>query len=367
MIYLDHNASTPLAPEVKAAMLPWLDNATGNPSSGHACGQACREAVERARRQVAHLLGCHPGEILFTSGGTESNNWVLQGLARRFGPCHMISSAVEHPAVLEVLRFLAGQGVESTILPVDAQGRVDPAAVEGALRPHTRLVSLMLAQNETGVLQPVRQVAELCRGRGILCHTDAAQAVGKIPVDVEELGVDLLSVAGHKFNAPKGVGALFVRKGLSLPPLMFGAGHEGGLRPGTENVLALVGLGAAARLWAEEGESLRGRMTLLRDQLEAELRKLLPDLKVNGQGAPRLPNTLSVVLPGARVDERLARCPELAASAGAACHADSATPSHVLRAMGLPDHEATRTLRLSVGLGNTEEEMRLAAAGLARD
>jgi cysteine desulfurase len=365
MIYLDHNASTPLAPPVKAALLPWLDGATGNPSSGHAFGQACKAAVEQARRELAALLGCHPFEVLFTSGGTESNNWVLQGLFRRFGPCHMVTSAVEHPAILEVLRWLAGNGVDVTILPVDGQGRVRVEDVESALRSDTRLVSLMLAQNETGVLQPVREVASLCRERGVLCHTDAAQAVGKIPVDVEELGVDLLSVAGHKLNAPKGVGALYLRNGVELPPLLFGAGHERGLRPGTENVLEVVALGAAARLWREDGDALRGEMRRLRDRLEAELRARVPGLRIHGEGAERLPNTSSVFLPGLRVDDRLARCPELAASAGAACHADNSAPSHVLTAMGLPAEVAERTLRLSVGLGNTEEEMVAAAQMLA--
>lgn len=366
MIYLDHNASTPLAPRVKAAILPWLDGAVGNPSSGHAFGQACRAAVDRARRQLATLLGCHPIEILFTSGGTESNNWVLQGLARRFGPCHFITSAVEHPAILEVCRFLESQGVESTLLPVDAQGRVRVEDARRALRPDTRLLSVMLAQNETGVLQPVRELAALCRERGILCHTDAAQALGKIPVDVDELGVDLLSVAGHKFNAPKGVGALYLRNGVDLPPFLFGAGHERGLRPGTENVLEIVGLGAAAERITQEGEALGAEQRRLRDRLELELRRRLPGLRINGGEAERLPNTCNATLPGRRVDDLLYRCPDLAASAGAACHADSSAPSHVLTAMGLPPEEAERTLRLSVGLGNTEEEMVQAAELLAR-
>lgn len=361
MIYLDHNASTPLAPQVKAALLPWLDGATGNPSSGHAFGQACREAVERARRELASLLGCHPFEVVFTSGGTESNNWVLQGLFRRFGPCHMVTSAVEHPAILEVCRWLGGQGVDVTVLPVDRAGRVQVEDFTRALRPDTRLVSVMLAQNETGVLQPLRELAALCRERGVLCHTDAAQAVGKVPVDVEELGVDLLSVAGHKLNAPKGVGALYIRNGVDLPPLLFGAGHERGLRPGTENVLEVVALGAAARLWQEEGAALRTRMHVLRDLLEEELRARVPGLVVHGGDVERLPNTCSVFLPGSRVDDRLARCPGLAASAGAACHADSSAPSHVLTAMGIAPEVAERTLRLSVGLGNTEEEMVAAA------
>jgi cysteine desulfurase len=366
MIYLDHNASTPLAPEVKAAMLPWLDDATGNPSSGHALGQACRAAVEKARRQVAALLGCHPIEILFTGGGTESNNWVLQGLARRFGPCHVVVSAVEHPAILEVCRFLVTQDVETSILPVDEQCRTSVEDVSRALRPDTRLVSVMLANNETGALQPLTEIAALCRARGVLCHTDAAQAVGKIPVRVDELGVDLLSVAGHKLNAPKGVGALYLRHGVELPPLMHGAGHERGLRPGTENVLGIVGLGAAAERFSEDGERIRAEQARLRDHLETELRRRAPGLRVNCIDVPRLPNTSSVTIPGRRVDELLARCPELAASAGAACHADSTSPSHVLKAMGLSDADAASTVRLSCGLGNTAEEMIAAAEMLAR-
>ena len=366
MIYLDHNASTPLAPEVKAAMLPWLDGAVGNPSSGHAFGQAGRAAVERARRQLAALLGCHPIEVYFTSGGTEADNWALQGLARRFGPCHFVVGSVEHPAILEVCRFLASQGVETTLLPVDSQCRVDVADLERALRPDTRLVSVMLANNETGALQPVAEIATLCRSRGILCHTDAAQAVGKVPVRVDELGVDLLSVAGHKFNAPKGVGALVLRQGVELPPLMFGAGHERGLRPGTENVLEIVGLGAAAQRFTEDGERIMRETLRLRDALERELLRRLPGIRVNSADTARLPNTSSVTLPGLRVDELLARCPHLAASAGAACHADSTSPSHVLKAMGLSDADAAATVRLSGGLGNTEEEMVQAAEMLER-
>jgi cysteine desulfurase len=366
MLYLDHNASTPLAPEVKAAMLPWLDGATGNPSSGHAFGLAGRAAVDKARRRVATLLGCHPIELFFTSGGTESNNWALQGLARRFGPCHMLVSAVEHPAVLEVCRFLENQGVETTRLPVDGNCRISVADAERALRPDTRLVSVMLANNETGALQPVKELAALCRSRGVLCHTDAAQALGKISVDVGALGVDLLSVAGHKFNAPKGVGALFLRNGVELPPLLFGAGHERGLRPGTENVLEIVGLGAAAERFTEDGEQITTKMRRLRDRLETELQRRIPGMRIHSAGAERLPNTCNVYLPGRRVDDLLLRCPELAASAGAACHADSTSPSHVLTAMGLAAEHAARTLRLSVGLGNTEEEMVQVAELLAR-
>lgn len=365
-IYLDHNASTPLAPEVVLAMRPWLEGATGNPSSGHVYGRRGRDAIERARREVAALLGCHPIELLFTSGGTESNNMVLQGLFRRFGPCHMITTAVEHPAILEVCGWLETQGCAITRLPVDGLCRVDPAAIEAALRPETRLLSVMLANNECGTLQPVAELAAIARRAGVLVHCDAAQAVGKIPVDLRELGVDFLTVAGHKLNAPKGVGALFVKNGTELPPLLFGAGHERGLRPGTENVLELVGLGAAARRFARDGEEIVAQAGRTRDRLEAELSARVPGLRVNGDRANRLPNTASVTFPDVAVDDLLAACPEVAGSAGAACHADLTTPSHVLAAMGFSPEEARRTARLSTGLGSTEEEMVRAAEALAR-
>jgi cysteine desulfurase len=364
-IYLDHNASTPLAPEVVAAMEPWLRAATGNPTSGHVYGQRSRDAVERARRELATLLGCHPIEVCFTASGTEANNMVLQGVFRRFGPCHMVTTAVEHPAVLEVCAWLETQGCQVTRLPVDGRCQLDPAALEAALRPETRLLSVMLANNETGTLLPVAELARRARRAGVLVHCDAAQAVGKIPVAVGELGVDFLSVAGHKFNAPKGVGALYIRTGIPLPPLLFGAGHERGLRPGTENVLELVGLGAAARRFVEEGPQILAAARRVRDRLEAELLARVPGLRINGDREQRLPNTASLSFPAAAVDDLLAACPEVAASAGAACHADQTTPSHVLSAMGFSPAEARRTARLSVGLGSTEELMVAAATALA--
>lgn len=364
-IYLDHNASTPLRPDVITTMIPWLEGATGNPSSGHGYGQACRQAVDRARRQVASLLGCHPIELLFTSGGTESNNMVLQGVARRFGACHMVTSVIEHPAILEVCRWLETQGVAVDYLPADGTGRVTPQDLAAALRPDTRLVSIMLANNELGTIQPIRELATLAREAGALMHTDAAQAIGKIVVDVRELGVDLLTVAGHKFNAPKGVGALFIRNGVELPPLMFGAGHERGLRPGTENVLELVGLGAAAAGQADGMEGQSRHYGALRDRFEAGLANAIPGLRINGDLEGRLPNTSSLTFPGKRVEDLLAACPGIAASAGAACHADQTTPSHVLSAIGMQAEEAACTGRFSVGYGTTEADVDRAVELLA--
>jgi cysteine desulfurase len=360
-IYLDHNASTPLAPSVIQAMQPWLAEATGNPSSGHSAGRRSRDAVDRARRQLAGLLGCHPIEMIFTGGGTESNNMVLQGLARRFPGSHFITSAVEHPAILEVCRWLEGQGIQLTILPVDRTGMVAPRDLEAAMRPETKLVSIMLANNELGTLNPIAELAEVAHAGGALMHTDAAQALGKIPVKVSELGVDLLSVAGHKLNAPKGVGALYLKNGVELPPLMFGAGHERGYRPGTENVLELVGLGAAAALWTEEVEGQARHYRRLRDRFEALLKAGIPGLGINGHLEKRLPNTSSLSFPGLRMEDLLLLCPQIEASAGAACHADQTTPSHVLSAIGLDPESAACTGRFSIGLGTTEEDVELAA------
>ncbi|MFA5729506.1 MAG: cysteine desulfurase family protein, partial [Candidatus Neomarinimicrobiota bacterium] len=248
-IYLDYNASTPLLPEVREAMLPWLKNGFGNPSSSHFYGQKSKQAIENARRQVADLLNCQPEEIIFTSGGSESNNLAVRGVAELHPGGHIITSIIEHPAVLEVCRYLENNNFKVTYLPVTADGLVEVSAVAAAIRPDTFLITIMLANNEIGTLQAVREIAEIAHAHGILVHTDAAQAVGKMPVDVHELGVDLLSVAGHKMYAPKGVGALYISTGVRITPLFHGAGHEHGLRPGTENVLEIVGLGQAAEVF----------------------------------------------------------------------------------------------------------------------
>ncbi len=359
-IYLDYNATTPIAPQVAEAMLPYLYGVFGNPSSAHSYGLEARQALERSRGQVAALLNAQPEEITFTSGGTESNNLALRGLARG----HIITSMVEHPAVLQVCEHLEHQGIKLTRLPVDERGLVDPEDLRVALRPETSLVSIMLANNEVGSIQPIRALAKITHAAGALFHTDAAQAVGKIPVDVRELGVDLLSVAGHKLYGPKGVGALYVRAKLELPPLLLGGGHERGVRPGTENVLLLVGLGAACALAQEKLLEEGARLEGLRDQLEEALRARLGErLRLNGDREYRLPNTLNLSIRGLAADTLLAEiADEVAASAGSACHTgEEIEISPVLQAMAVPMEWAMGTLRLSLGRGSCAEEIERAA------
>ena len=363
-IYLDYNATTPIDPRVAGAMQPFLSGGFGNPSSAHAEGRKAKSALEDARLRVASCLSCTPAEVVLTSGGSESNNLAIRGLVEARGGGHVITSAVEHPAVLEVVLALEIEGrIELTIVGVDTFGRVDPAEVDAALREDTVLVSLMLANNEVGTLQPVREVAALCRQRGVAVHSDAAQAVGKVPVDVNDLGVDLLSVAGHKLYAPKGIGALFIRDGLRIEPQIRGAGHERGRRAGTENVLLAVGLGTACELAAREVVAEHAKLGGLRDLLAAKLREGRGDVVVHGHPEHRLPNTLSVAFPGCVADELLeSLADELAASAGAACHAGAATVSHVLLAMQVDPEIAAATVRLSVGRFTTEEEVERGAA-----
>jgi cysteine desulfurase len=366
-IYLDANATTPIHERVAAAMEPYLRTCFGNPSSEHEAGRRTAAAVARAREQVAALLGCSPGEIVFTGGGSEANNLALKGLAwGRDRPGHMVISTVEHPAVTQPARFLERLGWSLSVVPVGRDGRMDPGAVEESLRPDTTLVSIMHANNETGALSPIAAIAERCRERGVLVHTDAAQSVGKVPARVGDLGVDLLTVAAHKFYGPKGVGALYVREGLRLEPLIHGAGHEGGRRAGTENVLGIVGLGAAALLALDQGlEAQADRVRLLRDRLHYLLQEAIPDLVLNGPPVERLPNTLNVSIPGILGREVLERAPEVAASTGSACHAGEDSPSAVLLAMGTPPSVALGALRLTLGLETTEEDVTRAAASLA--
>lgn len=362
-IYLDSNATTPIDPRVAEAMRPCLENFWGNPSSTHAEGRKARTALEAARAKVAACLGSRPGEVVFTSGGSEADNLAIRGLVEARGGGHVITSAVEHPAVLEVVLALEMEGrIALSIVGVDGLGRVDPEAVARALRADTVLVSLMLANNEVGTLQPVREVAELCRRRGVALHTDAAQAVGKLPVDVTELGVDLLTVAGHKLYAPKGVGALFVREGLELAPQIRGAGHERGRRAGTESVLLAAGLGAACELVQQGVEIEVQRLRGLRDRLEELLTTGFAGAIVYGDREHRLANTLSIGFPGADAASLLeALADEVAASAGAACHAGTATVSHVLQAMGVAPALAAATVRLSVGRFTAAAEVERAA------
>lgn len=359
MIYLDYNATTPVDPRVAEAMVPILTRVFGNPSSGHALGREARDVVETAREQVAACLACEPGEVYFTSGGSEANNWALHGAVEARGGGHIVVSAVEHPAILEPVRALERQGrIRLTVVGVDSQGVVDPDEVAAALAPDTVLVSVMLANNELGTLQPVKKIAEHCRKRGVLLHTDAAQAVGKIPVSAPELGVDMLTVAGHKLYAPKGVGALFIRRGVELTPLIRGAAHERGLRAGTENVAAVAGLGRACALATAETQAEGPRLAALRDRLEQALAAGFPSMVRHGHPTRRLPNTSSVAFPGVDANLLLTRlADQVAASAGAACHTDSVTPSHVLAAMGVETAIAMNTVRFSVGRFSTETEV----------
>ncbi|WP_322789157.1 cysteine desulfurase family protein [Thiohalocapsa halophila] len=362
MIYLDHNASTPLAPEVITAMQAALSDGFGNPSSPHWAGMPARALVEGARADVAALLGCAPDEIVFTSGGTEANNLALKGVfyanspSNRPGSAHLISSAIEHPAVTVPLRVLERLGARVTWLPVDSRGQVDPDDLRQALRPETRLVSIMHANNEVGSIQPIAECAAIAREHGVLFHSDAAQSVGKIPTRVDDLGLDLFSIAGHKFQAPKGVGALYVRQGVTLEPLLHGAGHEGGRRAGTESALLAAGLGTACRLAADL--SPMTRVEALRERLWQGLQARLGEPVVRfGDPTRCLPNTLGCAFVGERGGELLARLDGIAASAGSACHAGEVAPSAVLRAMGVPDALALGAVRFSLGRETTADEI----------
>jgi len=365
-LYLDYNATTPIAPSVQEAMLPLLTEHFGNPSSSHVLGRAAAEAVEDARGQLALLLGCDPDEIVFTSGGTESNNLALKGVLLREAPAaggHLIISAFEHPSVAAPAQFLERLGYVVTIVGVTGQGVVQPAAIRAAIRPDTRLVSIMHANNEVGTLQPLRQIAAICHEHEIPLHTDASQSVGKVRTLVDELEVDLLTVAGHKMYAPKGVGALYVRRGVELEPTQHGAGHEAGLRAGTENVASIAGLGRAASLAAKSLDQARERMTALRDRLWQQLAaEIGSPLVLHGALVERLPNTLSVSFPGVSGHELLARIPELCASTGSACHSTGRSISPTLAAMGVSDEAARGTVRLSVGWQTTDEDVDRAAS-----
>ena len=357
-IYLDYNATTPIAREVADAMAPYLYEYFGNPSSSHPYGVETKRAVETARGQVADTLGCQPSEVIFTSGGTESNNHAIKGvaLANRGRGDHVITCAVEHPAVIEVCRWLEEQGFRITVLPVDGEGLVEPADLERAMTPGTLLVTVMQANNEVGTIQPIAELAEIAHRHGALMHTDAAQAVAKIPVKVDELGVDLLSVAGHKLYAPKGIGALYVRNGVELAQLIHGAGHEGGRRPGTENVLEIVGLGKACQVGERDLEKNMVHFQDMRDRLHEGLGRELGSeaLRLNGHPEKRLPNTLSLSFRGVEANTLLSEVGEqVAASAGAACHADEVEVSSVLAAMKVPVEWAMGTVRFSVGRDTT--------------
>lgn len=360
-IYLDHAATTPVHPEVAEAMRRCLVDVWGNPSSIHAQGREARLAVEAARERVAALIGARPREIVFTSGGTEADNLAILGAARRRREKgdHVITSAVEHHAVLHACEALREEGFRVTVLPVDGDGLVDPEDLRRALDERTVLVSVMLANNEVGTIQPVRELAALARERGVPFHTDAVQAAGQIPVDVDDLGVDLLSLSGHKIYGPKGVGALFVRRGMRLDPLVYGGGQERRLRPGTENVPGIVGLGKAAELARQElPERARHAAALARRLREGVLERV-PATVLNGHPTRRLPNNVNVSILGVQAESVLLNLDlrGVAASSGSACAAGSLETSHVLRAMGVPAERAEGALRLTLGRGNTEDDV----------
>ena len=357
-VYLDNNATTPVLPEIFDAMRPYFEEQFGNASSIHHHGQETRAAVERARDTVAQLIGCRASEVVFTSGGTEADNLAISGLARPGD--HIISSTIEHHAVLNTCKHLESAGIEVTYVPVDGQGQVNPEDVRRALRPNTRLITIMTANNETGVLQPTAEIGKIAAEADVYFHTDAVQAAGKIPLEVNRIGCDLLSISGHKMHAPQGVGALYVRKGTLLQPLFHGGRHERARRAGTENVPGIVALGKAAelaRLGLENGD-LR-RIAALRDQIEEIIRREIETVGISGEGAPRVPNTTNIHFDHIEGEALVIALDlkGLAVSTGAACSSGALEPSHVLIAMGLRPDQARASLRFSLGKQNTKDDV----------
>jgi len=360
-VYLDNNATTPLLPEVFEAMRPYFAEHFGNASSIHHHGQETRAAVERAREAVAALLGCRSSEIVFTSGGTEGDNLAISGLARAGD--HVVSSTIEHHAVLNSCKHLEAIGCEVTYVPVDGRGLVDPEDVRRALRPNTKLITIMMANNETGVLQPVEEIGKIAAEADVYFHTDAVQAAGKVPIEVKRIGCDLLSISGHKLHAPQGVGALYVGKGTILQPMFYGGSHERSRRAGTENVPGIIGLGKAAEISREALD--RGdlaQMAAMRDHIEQTILSEVEATGVNGEGAPRVPNTTNIhfdYIEGEALVIAL-DLKGLAVSTGAACSSGAIEPSHVLTAMGLPPEIARASLRFSLGKQNTPDDVEFA-------
>ena len=366
MIYLDYNATTPIAREVAEAMMPFILEDFGNPSSAHPMGRRAKEALETARGQISTLLGCEENEIIFTSSGTESNNMVLKSLAwtlRNKGR-HIITTKIEHPAIINTALFLMETGCDVSFLPVDKYGQVDPDEVRKAIQKDTILITVMHANNETGTIQPLVEISSIAREYGILFHTDAGQTVGKIETKVDDLGVDFLTIAGHKIYAPKGVGALYIRKGVEIEPFMHGGGQEMGLRSSTENVILNVGLGRACELILDSLSDDMSRIRGLRDRLHDRIRSAIPDAVLNGHPEMRLPNTLFLSFPGMIGEEILREIPDLCTSTGAACHEQSVTLSHVLGAMGVSKQVGMGAIRLTLGRPTTEAEVDQAAQWL---
>jgi cysteine desulfurase len=366
-IYLDYNATTPTDPAAVEELLPYLTEVFGNPSSSHLYGKKAGEAVELARTRVAALLGCDSAQVIFTSGGTESNNQALIGaaFANRDRGKHIISTTIEHPAVLNTVHWLEGQGFTATYLPVDGAGRLDPQTVRLAITGETILICVMHANNEVGTIQPLAEIGAIAREKGIIFHTDAAQSVGKIPTRVDDLRVDLLTVAGHKLYAPKGIGALFIRSGIKINTFLHGAGQEGGRRAGTENVPYIVALGKAAELAAERLAADGARILSLREHFHKRLRDLADGVMLNGHPTERLSNTLNVSFHGVVGADLLAQTPEIAASTGSACHEGSGELSGVLKAMGTSSEQGFGAVRLSLGRLTTVEQIDRAAEVLA--
>lgn len=371
-IYLDHNATAPLHPEVLQAMEPYLRESYGNASSVHEPGRIAREAVEKARAETAALLGADAREIIFTSGGTESDNIAIRGVSERFSAGgklpHIITSAIEHPAVLNVCQYLEKQGYPVTFMPVDEGARVDAAAVAAAIREDTALISIMMANNEVGTIQPIAEIIRIAKAKGVLVHTDAVQAAGRLPIDVRALGVDLLSISAHKLYGPKGVGALFVRRGVSVKPLFYGGHQERAIRPGTENVAGIVGLGKACSLAARDLPERAAIEAELRDRLEAGILAAIPHVRVNGDRTHRLPNTLNVGVAFVEGEGMLLHLDleGIAASTGSACSSGTLEASHVQLAMGRSHEQAHGSLRFSLGRETTAEDTDRTISALAR-
>ncbi len=366
-IYLDYNATTPIRKEVVEAMLPYLTQHFGNPSSGHIYGERAQRAVERARRQVAQLLGAAADEIIFTSGGTEASNLAIRGFVEAAdGPQHVVTSVIEHPATRAPCDWLREGGHAVQAISVDANGQVRLDEAAALITAQTGLVTVMHANNETGALQPIRELSRLAKEAKAVLHTDAAQSLGKVPVQVDALGVDLLTVAGHKLYAPKGVGALYVRRGTPVAPFALGAGHEGGMRPGTENVASIVGLGRACELARAELDQNAAHMRTVRDELWARLAASIDGLQQNGSTEERLPNTLNLRFPGVSGMAVLEAAPEIAASTGSACHEGGEQASSVILAMGIDAKQALGSVRLSVGHETTSAQAQAAAEALTR-
>ncbi|GBE32077.1 cysteine desulfurase [bacterium BMS3Bbin05] len=357
MIYLDYNATTPLIPEVKSRIISTMDF-FGNPSSLHIPGIMAKKVIEDARKSVASLINCNPEEIIFTSGGTESDNIATIGFAARFSSGHIISSSIEHPAIIRPLKRLAQMGFDVTEVPVRADGKIDPESIAGSIRKDTILISIMHANNETGVIQPIKEISGIAKQNGITFHTDAAQSVGKIDVDIKQLGVDLLSIAGHKYYGPKGIGAIYIKNGTKIDPVIFGASQERGISPGTENIMGIAGMAAASEVAPGEIKNRVNHAGELRAILLGGLTEGIRDVHINGNPESGLPNTLNISIKDIIANDIVVRLKDkMAFSAGSACHSGQHSPSGVLKAMGLDDNNAIASIRLSVGKFNTRDEM----------